>query len=162
MVESRRRCWDCFFLAQVQLIAEQSTCRTRHVGAVLGRGKRVLAAGFNGTLAGHPHCDAGGCDRCAGASSSGLGLERCVCCHAEQNAVAWCAGQGVAAAGATAYVTTTPCLDCFKLLAGAGIAEVVWAESYPASEPIVRHLAALSGIKVRTFACACPDLLLAA
>lgn len=161
MLSSQRRCWDCFFRVQLESIAEQSTCCTRHVGAVLGRERRVVAAGFNGTLSGHPHCDAGGCDRCAGAPASGVGLERCVCVHAEQNAIAYCAGAGVASAGATAYVSATPCLDCAKLLIAAGVVEIVYAERYAASEPLVRHLAALSGVTLRYFDCRCEDLLAA-
>lgn len=161
-MSNERVCWDCFFRERVELNGRQSTCQTRHVGAVLARGKRVVADGFNGNLPGHVHCYDGGCDRCAGAPATGVGLERCVCVHAEQNLIAYCARYGVAMDGTTAYLPVTPCLDCFKLLVSAGVAELVYATPYPASEAIVRHLAAISGVTGRNYACACDAALDAA
>jgi len=155
MITNDRVCWDCFFADRVELNGRQSTCRTRHVGAVLARGKRVIADGFNGNLPGHPHCYDGGCERCAGSSQSGVGLERCLCVHAEQNLISYCAQYGVAMDGATLYLPCTPCLDCFKLVVSAGVQEIVYETPYPASDPIVRELAAVSGVNVRSYECSC-------
>ena len=41
--------------------------------------------------------------------------------HAVADAISWAARQGVALDGAAAYVTGVPCVNCFGLLAGAGI-----------------------------------------
>lgn len=144
--------WDAHFMSIARLNADMSTCVKRHVGACAVRGKRVLAAGFNGNLPGAVHCDEGGCDRCNDPKwVSGVGLERCVCVHAEQNLVAWCARYGISLDGASIYTTTYPCSDCMKLVVSAGIVEIVYDEPYTESlyemynndaDPIIRRIAA--------------------
>lgn len=126
------RNWDGYWLARARLNATMSTCRRRHVGAVAVRDRRSFADGFNGNLPGYKHCDDGGCPRCSDDTSGpGLSLERCICVHAEQNIVSFCARNGIRLDGATVYCTTQPCLDCMKLLIVSGIVEVVYDEPYP-------------------------------
>lgn len=125
------RDWDAHFLARARLNASMSTCLRRQVGAIAVRDRRALADGFNGNLPGATHCVDGGCARCGNAQlASGVGLERCVCVHAEMNLVAYCAATGTPLRGATVYGTTQPCMDCLKLLVSAGVIEVVYAEPY--------------------------------
>lgn len=50
--------------------------------------------------------------------------------HAESNALAKCAKNGVPVAGATLYVTDEPCMECAKLIIQCGIKRVVYARSY--------------------------------
>jgi len=50
--------------------------------------------------------------------------------HAEQNVIAFCAKEGISTAGATLYVTTSPCKQCSKLIAQSGISRVVYFEKY--------------------------------
>lgn len=126
------RDWDEYWLERAQLNATMSTCITRHVGAVAVRERRSFADAFNGNLPGAVHCVDGGCARCNSITGSGLGLAQCVCVHAEQNIVAFCARVGFRLEGATIYSTTKPCLDCVKLVAVAGVIEVVFHEDYPA------------------------------
>lgn len=154
-----RPCFDCHWRERVELNATMSTCATRSVGAVLVRGKRTIADGFNGNLPGHLHCDEGGCPRCNDPSVvSGTALERCFCVHAEQNIVSYCARKGVAMEGSTLYLPATPCLDCFKLVVSSGVAEIVYGEPYPGSEEVVRTLSATSGVVLRGYVCTCPGL----
>lgn len=128
---SDRPTWDVHFLQVAALASEMSTCRKRHVGAVLVvDGNRQVGSGFNGNVPKAQHCTDGGCDRCL-TSGRGKDLHLCVCVHAEQNAVAFCARYGIRVDGATLYCTTKPCLDCIKLAAVAGIARVVYREEYP-------------------------------
>lgn len=128
-----KRDWDQFFIDRAHANASMSTCVARHVGAVATRNRRSFADGFNGNLPGQLHCDQGGCPRCASAHESGTDLERCLCVHAEQNLVAFCAANGIPLLGATVYCTTKPCLDCLKLLVSSGVREVVYDEDYPGS-----------------------------
>lgn len=129
---TRERDWDGHFMGIATSNMEMSTCVRRHVGCVAVRDRRVLGAGFNGNLPGAVHCDEGGCDRCNDTNwVSGAGLERCVCVHAEQNLVSWCARYGIALDGAIIYTTTFPCSDCLKLLISAGIKGIAFAEGYP-------------------------------
>ena len=50
--------------------------------------------------------------------------------HAEANALAFAARQGISTDGATLYVTVSPCLDCSRLLIAAGIVTVIYEEEY--------------------------------
>lgn len=136
-----------------------STCRTRQVGGVLVRANRVVADGFNGNLPKHLHCDAGGCERCNDPNvKSGEQLERCVCVHAEQNIISYCAKSGVTSHGTTLYLPATPCLDCFKLVVLSGIFEVVYDEPYPEAFAMITDLAIKSHVTLRTFHCRCKDI----
>lgn len=125
-----KRDWDEYWLRRARLNATMSTCVTRNVGAVAVRDRRSFADGFNGNFPGARHCTEGGCQRCATSTESGTNLDTCVCVHAEQNVVAFCARQGIRLDGATIYLTTQPCLDCVKLMAVAGVVEVVYDAPY--------------------------------
>ncbi len=102
--------------------ATRSTCPRKSVGAVVVRDKALLATGYNGSIRGLPHCTEVGClmenDHCV----------RTV--HAEANAILQAARHGVRIEGADIYVTASPCWDCFKLIANAGIARVLYGEFY--------------------------------
>ena len=47
--------------------------------------------------------------------------------HAEANALLYCDRQDLI--GATLYITRAPCMDCSKLIAAAGIVNVIWFQS---------------------------------
>lgn len=151
-----RKCWDCHWKERVEANGQMSTCRTRHVGAVLVRDNRVVADGFNGNLPGHTHCDQGGCPRCNDPSvRSGEQLDRCFCVHAEQNIFAYCAKYGISTEGTTIHLPANSCLDCWKLCVAAGITEQVIGGKYPGAYETIMELAATSGITVREFRCSC-------
>ena len=87
----------------------------RAVGCVIvNTDLRVVATGYNGTPAGATNCNEGGCQRCNSNTVSGVGLDECICIHAEENAVI--EGGRSKTKGGTAYVTTFPCLNCTKSL----------------------------------------------
>lgn len=102
--------------------ATRSTCPRKSVGAVIVRDKTVLSTGYNGSLRGAPHCDEVGClmenDHCV----------RTV--HAEANAIIQAARNGTRLEGAEIYVTASPCFNCFKLIANAGIRRIYYGEFY--------------------------------
>lgn len=144
------RDWDAHFMAKACLNAEMSTCRARQVGAVAVIDKRQVADGFNGNLPGAVHCIDGGCERCKNkAFSGGEDILRCVCVHAEQNIVAWCARVGHSLEGATVYSTTHPCADCSKLLISAGVAEIVYRDGYAEGQRMWNLLG--TDVKVRVW-----------
>ena len=97
-------------------VAARCNCRGTVVGAVIVRANRICATGYNGTVVGFTNCIDGGCPRCAGGVLSGTELDRCVCVHAEQNALLAAARGGVSVEGAECWVTTEPCLECTKNL----------------------------------------------
>jgi dCMP deaminase len=109
-------------MAIAEQVASRSTCDRKHIGAVIVRDKTILSTGYNGSLRGSPHCDEAGHDMENG---------HCVrTVHAEANAIAQAAKNGVAIDGAEIYVTASPCLTCFKLVANSGIAAVYYKEFY--------------------------------
>jgi dCMP deaminase len=50
--------------------------------------------------------------------------------HAETNAIIQSARNGTAIDGADIYVTASPCWDCFKTIANAGIQRIIFDEFY--------------------------------
>ena len=50
--------------------------------------------------------------------------------HAEANAIIQAAKNGVRIEGAEIYTTASPCWDCFKLIANAGLERVYFGEFY--------------------------------
>lgn len=117
-----RPTWDEYFMGLARLAATRATCDRLHVGAVLVRDRRVIATGYNGSLPGLPHCDDVGHDLVDG---------HCVrTSHAEANAVQQAARHGVSVDGATLYVTAFPCWPCARMVFGAGVRRIVYADAY--------------------------------
>lgn len=128
--------WDEYFMLQAGLARLRSNCIARKVGAVIAKNHRQLATGYNGTPPGIKNCYEGGCQRCwdrmNGLVSPGEALERCMCTHAEANAIIHCAILGIGAvSGATLYSTATPCLECSKMAVTIGIQRFVCINEYP-------------------------------
>ncbi len=120
--EVERISWDQYFMAQSHLLALRSTCTRLTVGATIVRDKRIIAGGYNGSIAGGDHCIDKGCF---------VIDNHCVrTIHAEMNALLQCAKFGVPTAEAEIYVTHFPCLQCCKALIQAGIKTVYYAEDY--------------------------------
>lgn len=139
--------WDRHFLRIAAECASMSKDPSTRVGAVAVRDRRILATGYNGLPTGMP-------DDPAVLNDRERKYRHIV--HAEQNIVAWAAREGVSLSGATLYVTPlAPCADCAKLLAQAGLVEVVypegeapdrWREHFAAAEYTLR----VCGITVRS------------
>jgi dCMP deaminase len=131
--------WDDYFMATALLISARSSCDRLHVGCVLVSSgacrNRVIAAGYNGFIAGAPH-----------RSRVRDGHEQATI-HAEQNAVADAAKRGVSILGATAYISHYPCLQCAKLLASAGVKKIKCHFNYN-DDPLVDELMEEWGIPI--------------
>ena len=112
---------DEYFLKVAAVVAERSTCRRHHVGAVAVREKHILATGYNGAPAGHTDCLELGCLRDEQEIPSGERHEICRAIHAEQNVIIQAALHGVSLEGSTVYATHTPCVLCAKMLTNARI-----------------------------------------
>ena len=132
--EQQRPTWDEYFLMLAKLAATRSTCLAFPVGAIIVRGKQVVATGYNGPPSGSAHCTAQGycypdlssCDASKTLPSRAV--------HAEANAIAQAAKHGVETDGAKIYVTLEPCLSCLKLIISAGIKEVRYETSFNSGE----------------------------
>jgi dCMP deaminase len=121
---------DEYFLKVASVVAERSTCRRHHVGAVAVRNKHILATGYNGAPAGLKDCLELGCLRDEQGIPSGTRQEMCRGIHAEQNVIIQAALHGVSLEGSTIYCTHTPCVLCAKMLVNARIKRFVSFGSY--------------------------------
>jgi dCMP deaminase len=121
-MSDERVSWHEYFMGIAEQVASRSTCDRKHIGAVIVRDRTILSTGYNGSLRGAPHCDEAGHDMENG---------HCVrTVHAEANAVAQAAKNGVMLNESEIYVTASPCLTCFKLVANCGIRAVYYGEFY--------------------------------
>jgi len=116
---------DEYFLKISSVVAERSTCRRHHVGAVAVRNKHILATGYNGAPSGAKDCLELGCLRDELGIPSGTRHEICRGIHAEQNVIIQSGLHGVSIEGATIYATHNPCVLCAKMLVNAKIKRFV-------------------------------------
>jgi dCMP deaminase len=119
---SGRVSWDAYFMNIAREVATRSTCARKHVGATIVRDKVILSTGYNGSIRGMPHCDE---------ADHMMEDGHCVrTIHAEANAIIQAATHGTRIEGAAIYVTASPCWNCFKMIANAGLRRVVFGEFY--------------------------------
>ncbi len=135
---SDRASWEIYFMNIANEVATRSTCDRKHVGAVIVREKTILSTGYNGSVRGMQHCD-----------EIGHEMENGHCVrtiHAEANAVVQAARNGVRIVDSEIYVTASPCYDCFKMIANAGISAIYYGEFY--RDTHITSLAEQKGIKL--------------
>ena len=125
MKEFKRPDFDEYCLKIASVVAERSTCRRHHMGAVAVRDKHILTTGYNGAPAGQKDCLELGCLRDELNIPSGERVEICRAIHAEQNVIIQAALHGVSLEGSTIYCTHTPCVLCAKMLVNARIKRFV-------------------------------------
>lgn len=117
-----RASWDEYFMRIAAEVATRATCDRKHVGAVIVRDRSILATGYNGSIRGLPHCSEEGHMMVDG---------HCVrTIHAENNAIIQAARNGVRIDEGDIYVTASPCWNCFKMIANAGIKRICFGEFY--------------------------------
>lgn len=123
--------WDDYFMRIAMIVAERATCSRAKIGAVIVKDKNIIATGYNGSPAGHPHCTEVGCLVYVSRDPDGEEEENCFrTIHAEVNAIVQAAKHGTAIDGADMYVTASPCYHCFKTIMNTGIRRVFYARPY--------------------------------
>lgn len=130
--------------------AEESYCKRNKVGAIISLKDRTTIPAYNGTVKGTSNDCEKTCDECNGHGSvfesiskeKPLVSEVCPKCsgkgiltndftlHAEANAITHAANEGISLKGTTIYTTTSPCIECSKLIAQSGIIRVVYLKLY--------------------------------
>ena len=122
-----------FFIRVLDELKKESKCVSWQVGALLVRDGRIISTGYNGTLKGAPNCcdvhDPNGFDREEHRKWSPKHE-----IHAEQNAIAVAAKNGIALDGCTCYCSLLPCNTCLLMLIQSGIREIVYVEPYDRCE----------------------------
>ena len=110
---------DKRYMRMAAIWAENSYCERRKVGALIVKDKMIISDGYNGTPAGFENI----CE-------NDEGFTKPYVLHAEANAITKIARSSNNSNGATLYVTTSPCIECAKLIIQAGIVRVVYGEEY--------------------------------
>lgn len=116
---------DRRYLDMATIWAGNSYCRRRQVGALIVKDKMIISDGYNGTPSGFDNI----CE-----DENGDTFRYVL--HAEANAITKVAQSNNSSLGSTLYVTTSPCLECSKLIIQAGITRVVFRELYRLSDGI--------------------------
>jgi dCMP deaminase len=107
------------YLKMAMIWAENSYCTRRQVGALLVKDKMIISDGYNGTPSGFENV-------CEDENNK----TKPYVLHAEANAITKVAKSNNSSEGATLYVTSSPCIECSKLIIQAGIKRVVFSEQY--------------------------------
>jgi dCMP deaminase len=117
---------DVRYLRMAKIWAENSYCKRRQVGALIVKNQMIISDGYNGTPAGFENI-------CEDENN----MTKPYVLHAEANAITKVAASNNNSAGATIYVTSSPCIECAKLIIQAGIKRVVFSEKYHTEEGII-------------------------
>jgi dCMP deaminase len=108
-----------------QIWAENSYCKRRQVGALIVKDKMIISDGYNGTPVGFENV----CEDDENHTKPYV-------LHAEANAITKVAQSNNSSNNATLYVTSSPCIECAKLIIQSGIKRVVFNEIYRLTDGI--------------------------
>jgi dCMP deaminase len=134
--EQKQKLLDQRYLKMAMIWSQNSYCKRRQVGALLVKNKMIISDGYNGTPSGFENV-------CEDENDQ----TKPYVLHAEANAITKVAKSGNSSNNATLYVTSSPCLECSKLIIQAGIKRVVFTESYRLDDGI--NLLKRAGIEVK-------------
>lgn len=132
--------YDKSMIFTAKIVSNHSYCKRKKVGALLVKDNRIIATGYNGTIAGIDNDCELMCDKCNGTGK--INQQKCENCnglgritnefvlHAEQNVIAYAAKNGISTNDTTMYITLAPCKICAKLMIQAGVTRIVYSEKY--------------------------------
>lgn len=170
------RTWDEYHHQVCEIVASNSKCLSRQVGAILVQDKTIVCTGYNGPPRGVPHCDERYyidlelrkaliekdidpddvsnhtiCPRYVLGFKSGEGLEWCIAGHSERNCLIQAGREGIRTKGSTMFMDCgIPCNPCLVEIINAGVEEVVVTKKsyYDLMSP---YLISNSNLKVRVY-----------
>ena len=117
--ESKQLAVDKRYLRMALIWATNSYCHRKKVGALLVKDRMIISDGYNGTPSGFEN-------ECEDEHN----VTKSYVLHAEANAITKVAKSNNSSEGSTLYITTSPCMECSKLIIQAGIRRVVFSEKY--------------------------------
>jgi len=118
-MEKKQFLLDQRYLKMANIWAQNSYCKRRQVGALLVKDQMIISDGYNGTPSGFENI-------CEDENN----VTKPYVLHAEANAISKVAKSNNSSEGATLYVTSSPCMECSKLIIQAGIKRVVFTDNY--------------------------------
>jgi len=127
--------FDRRYLEMAHIWSKNSYCQRRQVGALIVKDRMIISDGYNGTPSGFENV----CE-------DETGKTKPYVLHAEANAITKVAKSNNSSEGSTLYVTSSPCLECSKLIIQAGIKRVVYSDDYRSFDGI--ELLERAGIEI--------------
>lgn len=120
--------WIDAFMDTAERFAQLSTAVRLQVGAVVVKDNRIISIGYNGMPAGWTNV----CEEVIEVHEDGGVVTRTKdeVIHAEQNSILKLARDGESGNGASLFCTHAPCIQCAKLIYGAGISKVYYRNTY--------------------------------
>jgi dCMP deaminase len=125
LVENKKLEVDKRYLRMARIWAENSYCKRRQVGALIVKDQMIISDGYNGTPSGFENV-------CEDENN----VTKPYVLHAEANAITKVAASNNNSKDATIYITSSPCIECAKLIIQSGIKRVVFSERYHTEEGI--------------------------
>jgi dCMP deaminase len=131
----RQSDFDKRYLEMARIWAKNSYCKRLQVGALIVKDRMIISDGYNGTPEGFENV-------CEDENNK----TKPYVLHAEANAITKVAKSNNSSDGATLYITTSPCMECAKLIIQSGIRRVVFCDNYRSDDGI--HLLKRAGIEI--------------
>jgi dCMP deaminase len=117
--------WIDAYMDTADRFAQLSSAVRLKVGSVIVKDHRIISIGYNGTPAGWDNtCE----DHNFKTKPEVI--------HAEANSIVKLARDGESGNGASLFCTHAPCIDCAKLIFGAGIKQVFYRDEYRTDDGI--------------------------
>jgi len=135
-MDDKQNILDKRYLTMAHIWGQNSYCARRKVGALMVKDKMIISDGYNGTPAGFENI----CE-------DEHHVTKPYVLHAEANAITKVAKSPNSSDGSTLYVTSSPCLECAKLIIQSGIKRVVYGEQYRIDDGI--RLLQRAGIEIK-------------
>lgn len=130
---------DKTYIRMAKEWASLSKAKKLQVGCLIVKDGSIIADGYNGTPRGFDN-------QCEDLDYFNQLITRQEVLHAESNAITKLAKSTQSSVGSTMYVTTSPCIECAKLIIQSDIIRVVYSDFYRSHAGI--NLLKKAGIKV--------------
>ena len=128
---------DKTYIEMATVWSRLSKARRKQVGCLIVRDGTIISDGYNGTPRGFSNnCEVEESAPSMLASRGYTLATKPEVLHAESNAITKLAKSTQSSAGATMYITASPCLDCAKLIIQSDIHRLVYKELYKNDEGI--------------------------
>jgi dCMP deaminase len=120
--------WVDAFMDTAERFAQLSSAKRLQVGAVVVKDNRIISIGYNGMPAGWTNeCEENEYDDNGDVLRNKTKDE---VIHAEANAIAKLARDGESGLGTDVFCTHAPCIQCAKIMYGAGVKTVYYRHTY--------------------------------
>jgi dCMP deaminase len=115
--------WVNAYMDTAERFSQLSSARRLKVGAIIVKDNRIISIGYNGMPSNWDN-------NCELELEDGTLKTRPEVLHAEENALIKLARDGESGKDSILFVTHAPCIQCAKLIYGAGIKEVIYKHTY--------------------------------